>query len=194
MSTDFRRPPTVPQQYLREWTGGEGVLYIGKAQEKARVQRTEPRRRARRPGRATRGWWTRRPWRTTSTSTWSTTTSGRCPEVLLVLPPYNAKLWINGHDYLKRQLTKRGIEFEPLDNGILGCTDPAAMQQRLAGGLTAARVDALFAEQMLSRGPVIGCRFGLLYSLTCSVKVLLECPHPCGASRQTLLPLRYGVR
>ena len=33
------------QEYLRTWTGGEGVLYIGKAQEKARVQRTERRRR-----------------------------------------------------------------------------------------------------------------------------------------------------
>ncbi len=31
------------QEYLRRRTGGEGVLYIGKAQEKARVQRTEQR-------------------------------------------------------------------------------------------------------------------------------------------------------
>ena len=33
------------QEYLRQWSGGEGVLYIGKAQEKARVLRTERRRR-----------------------------------------------------------------------------------------------------------------------------------------------------
>ena len=33
------------QEYLRNWPGGEGVLYIGKAQEKARVLRTELRRR-----------------------------------------------------------------------------------------------------------------------------------------------------
>ena len=50
--------------------------------------------------------------------------------------PYNAKLCINGHEYLKRQLTKRGIAFEPLDNGIRSCADPEAMQ-RLADGLTA---------------------------------------------------------
>ena len=31
------------QEYLRQWSGGEGVLYIGTAQEKARVQRTERR-------------------------------------------------------------------------------------------------------------------------------------------------------
>ena len=33
------------QEYLRNWSGGEGVLYIGKAQEKARVLRTERRHR-----------------------------------------------------------------------------------------------------------------------------------------------------
>ena len=31
------------QEYLRRWSGGEGVLYIGKAQEKARVVRTSKR-------------------------------------------------------------------------------------------------------------------------------------------------------
>ena len=59
--------------------------------------------------------------------------------------PYNAKLCINGHEYLKRQLTKRGIAFEPLDNGILRCADPEAMQ-RLADGLTADKIDALLRK------------------------------------------------
>ena len=31
------------KEYLRRWAGGEGVLYIGKAQERARVLRTERR-------------------------------------------------------------------------------------------------------------------------------------------------------
>ncbi|MDE0002777.1 MAG: hypothetical protein OXQ29_08790 [Rhodospirillaceae bacterium] len=48
--------------------------------------------------------------------------------------PYNAKLRINGHEYLKRQLAKRGVAFEALDNGVLSCADPALMQ-RLADGL-----------------------------------------------------------
>ena len=39
--------------------------------------------------------------------------------------PYNAKLCINGHEYLKRQLAKRGVAFEALDNGIASCADPA---------------------------------------------------------------------
>ena len=37
-------------------------------------------------------------------------------------------LCLNGQEYLKRQLTKRGIDFEELDNGILRCDDPGAMQ------------------------------------------------------------------
>ena len=32
--------------------------------------------------------------------------------------PYPAKLCLNGHEWLKRQLTQRGVPFEPLDNGI----------------------------------------------------------------------------
>ena len=42
--------------------------------------------------------------------------------------PYGAKLCINRHEYLKRQLTKRGIAYEPLDNGILRCADPERLQ------------------------------------------------------------------
>ena len=33
--------------------------------------------------------------------------------------PYDARLCINGHEYAKRRLDKRGIKYEPLDNGIL---------------------------------------------------------------------------
>ena len=43
--------------------------------------------------------------------------------------PYNAKLCINGHEYLKRQLAKRGVAFDALDNGVLSCAYPALMQQ-----------------------------------------------------------------
>ena len=39
---------------------------------------------------------------------------------------YNAKLCINGHEYLKRQLAKRGVKFEALDNGIQILRQPRA--------------------------------------------------------------------
>jgi hypothetical protein len=41
--------------------------------------------------------------------------------------PWNAKLCINGHEYLKRQLAKRNVTFEPKDNGIKSCADPQAL-------------------------------------------------------------------
>ena len=65
--------------------------------------------------------------------------------------PYNAKLCINGHEYLKLQLAKRGVAFEALDNGVLSCADPALMQ-RLADGLDAAKIDALL-RKWLARLP-----------------------------------------
>ena len=59
--------------------------------------------------------------------------------------PYNAKLYINGHEYLKRQLTKRGMAFEPLDNGIKSCANPERLQ-RLADELTAEKIDRLLRK------------------------------------------------
>jgi hypothetical protein len=56
--------------------------------------------------------------------------------------PYNAKLCLNGHEYLKRQLTQRRIAYEALDNGIGSCAAPAVVQ-RLADGLGAAKIAAL---------------------------------------------------
>jgi hypothetical protein len=57
----------------------------------------------------------------------------------------NAKLCLNGHEYVKRQLAKKGIAFEPLDNGILSCADPKRLQ-RIADGLSAAKIDALLRK------------------------------------------------
>ena len=138
------------QQYLRSWSGGEGVLYIGRAQEKARVLRTE-RRHDPRTGASY-------PWLVESTAFVNhyyvyAVDDDFGPFFLKFCSyfPYNAKLCINGHEYLKRQLTKRGIAFEALDNGILRCADPKRMQ-RLADGLTAARVDALL-RKWLARLP-----------------------------------------
>ena len=109
------------QEYLRQWSGGEGVLYIGKAQEKARVQRTERRRR---PSGATYAWLVDAT-AMVNHFYFYVVDDDFGPFFLKFCSyfPYNAKLCINGHEYLKRQLTKRGIGFEPLDNGILRCAD-----------------------------------------------------------------------
>jgi hypothetical protein len=42
--------------------------------------------------------------------------------------PYAVKICLNGHEWAKRQLRKRGIAFEALDNGFLSCEDPQVLQ------------------------------------------------------------------
>ncbi len=43
--------------------------------------------------------------------------------------PYPIWLWLNGHDWAKRQLDKAGIGYQALDNGFAACDDPAALQR-----------------------------------------------------------------
>ena len=42
--------------------------------------------------------------------------------------PYPMKIWVNGHEWAKRQATKAGIGFTELSNGFATCADPAALQ------------------------------------------------------------------
>lgn len=59
--------------------------------------------------------------------------------------PYALKLCLNGHEWVKRQLTKRGIAFTALDNGVHTCADPAALQA-LCDSLSEADIEAFFAR------------------------------------------------
>ncbi|WP_181360591.1 hypothetical protein [Variovorax sp. WS11] len=59
--------------------------------------------------------------------------------------PYNANLCINGNEYAKCQLRKRGIAFEALDNGVLSCADPKALQ-RICDGLDDKKIDRLLRK------------------------------------------------
>lgn len=43
--------------------------------------------------------------------------------------PYPIWLWLNGHEWAKRQLAKSRIGFQALDNGFRSCQDPAALQK-----------------------------------------------------------------
>jgi hypothetical protein len=54
------RKDDIAAEHLSRFTKTEGVLFIGKAQEKTSVFRTE--RRRRRPERRIRGWCDRQPW------------------------------------------------------------------------------------------------------------------------------------
>src|SRR5215470_9577779 len=43
--------------------------------------------------------------------------------------PYPAKIWVNGHEWAKRQAARAGIGFTELSNGFAACDDPAALQE-----------------------------------------------------------------
>src|SRR5713226_6621107 len=65
--------------------------------------------------------------------------------------PYTAKFCLNGHEYLKRQLSRAGIAYETLDNGLRSCADHARMQA-LADDLSAEKIEAL-VRKWLARLP-----------------------------------------
>lgn len=43
--------------------------------------------------------------------------------------PFTCQVYANGHDYVARQLTKKGIGFEQIDNAFVRLDDPAAAQR-----------------------------------------------------------------
>jgi len=43
--------------------------------------------------------------------------------------PYPAKVWLNGHEWAKRQATKAGVQFRPLSNGFASSDDPRRLQR-----------------------------------------------------------------
>jgi len=57
--------------------------------------------------------------------------------------PYPVWIWLNGHEWAKRQLVKGGIGYTALDNGFRSCEDPALLQQ-LCDRLGPGAVTALF--------------------------------------------------
>jgi hypothetical protein len=66
--------------------------------------------------------------------------------------PYPAKIWVNGHEWAKRQALKAGIGFTALSNGFASCDDPAGLQaicDRLQPGTI-----EVFAQRWLHRLPM----------------------------------------
>ena len=59
--------------------------------------------------------------------------------------PLTARLCLNGHEYVKRQLLRRGIGFEALNNCLRSRADPAALQA-ICDEVAAERVEALLRK------------------------------------------------
>ena len=144
-----QRKDDVALQFLAGFTGTEGVLFIGRAQEKVPLFRTRKRRRA--DGSSY-------PWIAAETGV---VNQYYCycvdedfgPFFLKFCSyfPFNAKLCINGNEWAKRQAARAGIGFTPLDNGFAAVDDPAALQA-ICDALGPAQIDALL-RKWLARLP-----------------------------------------
>ncbi len=66
--------------------------------------------------------------------------------------PYPAKIWVNGHEWAKRQAAKAGIAFTELSNGFASCEDPAALQE-ICDRLQPGTIE-VFAQRWLHRLPM----------------------------------------
>ncbi len=136
-----QRKDDVMKEHLARFDKPEGVVFIGKAQEKTPVFRTEKRRNPQ-TGHAY-------PWIVRSSAM---VNHFYCycldrdfgPFFLKFCSyfPYNAKLCLNGHEYAKRQLRKDGIGFKALDNGFVSCEDHGRLQT-ICDQLGPEQIDAL---------------------------------------------------
>jgi hypothetical protein len=127
----------------------EGVVFIGRAQEKTPLFRTEKRRDH--EGKSY-------PWIVKTTGMVNhfycyCVDSDFGPFFLKFCSyfPYNAKLCINGNHWAQRQAAQAGIGFEALDNGFAAVSDPAALQ-RICDQLGPDQINALL-RKWLARLP-----------------------------------------
>ena len=139
-----QRKDEVAREYLTKFSAREGILFVGKAQERAAVVRTISQKNPR-TGRSY-------PWLQKATAMvnhyyFYGVDEDFGPFFLKFCSyfPCNAKLCLNGHEYVKRQLAKEGIAFEALDNGIRSCADPQRLQQ-ICNSLTPARIQAFWQK------------------------------------------------
>ena len=122
-----QRKDDVMQERLKDFTAPEGVVFIGRAQEKNTVFRTEKRRR---PDGSTY------PWIVKSTGVinqyyFYCVDSDFGPFFLKFCSyfPYTGKLCINGNHWAQCQAAKAGIGFTAMDNAFAAVDDPAALQK-----------------------------------------------------------------
>jgi hypothetical protein len=119
------RKDDVVRPYRDRFTGDDGVVVIGVAQERAKAWRGVKR---------VRDGFVAFDYQWTSVCVNHYSVYFVDPEwgpgfvKICGYAPYTLKLCLNGHEWAKRQLTRQGIAFEALDNGFLTCADPAALQ------------------------------------------------------------------
>jgi hypothetical protein len=140
-----QRKDDIAHEHLARFTGTEGVLFVGRAQEKTKLFRTEKRRDSNGDS---------YPWIVASTGLvnhfyFYCYDDDFGPFFLKFCSyfPYNAKLCINGNHWAQRQAAKAGIGFSALDNGFAAVDDTDRLQ-RICDSLGPEQIDALLRKWM----------------------------------------------
>ena len=177
-----QRKDAIAAKHLAQFPAAEGVYLVGKAQEKIATFRTQKRRNP----------------ETGKTYPWIYRTTAMVNQYYFYILdadfgplfikfasyfPYQAKVCLNGHEYVKRQLRKAGIAFEALDNGILSCADSARLQA-ICDSLTPQKIDRVFRKWLrrlphpfIARDRVAGYRYDLsILQMECSLTQVLDRP------------------
>jgi hypothetical protein len=150
---DFRpgeRKDDVAHAYLADFEGTEGILFVGRAQEKTTVFRTE--KRINPTTGAAYPWLVKRSAIVNHFYIYALDDDfGPFFIKFATYFPYNAKVCINGNEWAKRQAAKAGIAFEPLDNAFASCAEPNRLQ-KICDRLDEAKIDR-FVRKWLARLP-----------------------------------------
>jgi hypothetical protein len=138
-----QRKDDIAHEYLARFSDTEGVLFVGRAQEKTKLFRTEKRRDA-----AGESY----PWIVPATGLVNhfyfycvDDDFGPFFVKFCSYFPYNAKLCLNGNEWAKRQAAKAGLVFTALDNGFAAVDDPAVLQA-ICDRLGPEHIDALLRK------------------------------------------------
>jgi hypothetical protein len=139
-----QRKDAVAADLRAKFAPREGVVFVGKAQEKCTVYRTEKRHN---PKKNTSYAWIVKSTALVNNYYFYCVDENFGPFFLKFCSyfPYNAKLCLNGHEYAKRQLEREGIRYQALDNGIQSCADPRRLQS-ICDSLSAGKIDALLRK------------------------------------------------
>ena len=137
------RKDDVVAEYRRAFTVRDGVVVIGVAQEKARSFKAQKRPTA--GGSVTFDF--SRQWVHVKHYYFYVHDPEWGPGFLKICTylPYPVKLCLNGHEWVKQQLTRRRVAFDSLDNGFLACADADALQT-VCDRLGPADIQAFFAR------------------------------------------------
>jgi hypothetical protein len=139
-----KRKDEIAAKLRAQYPHREGVVFIGKAQEKCTVYRTEKRHN---PKKNASYAWVVKSTALVNHYYFYCVDENFGPFFLKFCSyfPYNAKLCLNGHEYAKCQMDRENIAYQALDNGVQSCAHPQRLQA-ICDSLSAHKIDALLRK------------------------------------------------